>query len=170
MTPASGVRSIIALVLVAVAAAAGAADFSAFTLRGVRTVAVQVDGVHADFARYGVVGERLAAQVEARLRAAGVEVVSARQAHELPHAALLEVTFRVQHHAHDYLHYYPYAVSVKLKQKLPLPSAEQAFVAETVWSDGRNGVEAPIHLSRLNGYVLALLEHFIADLEADNRG
>lgn len=149
-------------------ASAGELDFSLDTLKGVRTMAVRVDGVDPEYRRYGVDAERLQAAIEARLRSAGVEVVPLAQARSAPDGSLLEVAFRVHHHAHDYLHYYPYAVSLKLKQKLALASSAESFVAATVWSDGRTGVEQPIHLQRLNGYVLGLLEQLIADLQAQN--
>lgn len=149
-------------------ATAGETDFSLATLKGVRTMAVRVDGVYPEYGRYGVDAGRLQAAIEARLRNAGVDVVPIAQAHSAPDGSLLEVAFRVHHHAHDYLHYYPYSVSLKLKQKLALASSSESFVATTVWSDGRTGLEQPIHLDRLNDYVLGLLDRLIADLQAQN--
>jgi hypothetical protein len=137
-------------------------------LRGVRTIGIAFDGVPAEIRRYGVDEAALRAQFEQRLRDAGVNVIAPQAVGETPAAALMEVRFRVHTHAHDYLHYTPYSVSVKLKQKIPLPNAADAFLGETVWSDGRNGLEQPINLDRLNGYVLTILDQFIADLRAQN--
>ncbi|MCC7411235.1 MAG: hypothetical protein IT495_06350 [Gammaproteobacteria bacterium] len=148
---------------------AGDPDYLGQTLQGVRAVTVRVDGVHPDFARYGVVGDALRLRVEERLRAAGIVVVDAGNAETARSTPVLAIDFTVHDHTNDYFNHYPYLVSLKLKQKVPLPNAADAFIAATVWSDGRSGIEAPLRLSRLNDYVLTLVDHFIADLNAQNR-
>ncbi len=142
--------------------------FSFQTLRGVKTVAVHVRGVDPDFRSLGFEAVSLQAAIETRLRAAGIEVIDTAQAVARADAALLEVAFTVHDHTGDYFNNYPYAVSVKLKQKIALPGGGGSFVGETVWSDGRSGLEQPSHIARLGDYALALLEHFIADLQAQN--
>ena len=129
---------------------------------------MQIEGVSPNHNRYGVTAEPSRAQIEERLRSAGAEVNPARQAAAVPAAALLSVSFHVRDNSD--LPYYPYYVSVKLKQKLPLPSASQSYVPQTVWLDSRNGIEEPIKLRCLNGHVLALVDGFLAELRAQNAG
>lgn len=159
------------LVLAALLApAAAAADLSGHGLRGIRAVAVTVEGVHPALARYGFTERELAATVRARLAASGVEVVPPEEALRRPDAAVLEVKVHINRHTNDYPDRLPYALDVRLKQRLALPSAEDAFVAATVWSNGRSGLAQPIRLTRLNGYAASLIDEFVAALRAQNRG
>ncbi len=156
------------LVLALAAFGAQAMEFSADTLRGVKAVAIAVDGVHPDLARYGFSEQKIIEIVESRLAGSGIAVVTLEQARTRPEAAMLEVAVHINRHTNDFLNYFPYNVSLKLKQRLALANAEGAFTSATVWQEGRSGIEQPIYLSRLNDYVGTLVDQFLLALRSQN--
>lgn len=140
-------------------------DFSYMTLKGIRTLAVEFTGLYPDYRRYGLEEAALRTAVERRLRTAGLQVVSRDEAVRLPGAALL----RIETHANlvEY-RYYSYAVSLKLKQKIPLPADPESFISETIWSTGATGIAEEYRLDKLNGEIDTLVEAFLKEHAAQN--
>lgn len=111
--------------------------FAHLTLKGVRTVAVNVSDVDEVFERYGVDAERVRGRLEERLRAGGLQVVSRQEAFDDPTAAMLQVNLYVSHLS---AYFNSYAVQLKLKQKVPLPADPKAFISVSVWTDKVGGI------------------------------
>ena len=152
------------------AAPAMATEFASDTLRGVQAVAIAIDGVHPDLAAYGLETDELRGMIRERVAASGVRVLSLSEAETDPDAALLELKVTIHRHTNDYFNAYPYNVSLRLKQRLELANPKAGFVSAIVWSDGRSGVEQPIYLKRLNGYVAVLVDDFLNELRSQNAG
>lgn len=140
-------------------------SFSAHALRGVTRVAVTVEGVPADAGRYGLTALGVEQQIAARLTAAGLEVLPARQAASDRTAGLLQVKLTANLNFYSYYHY---ALSFRLQRKVPLDAEGASFIGETVWSRGQSGVLNPSDLARLYEVAGVLTEAFIAAQDADN--
>ncbi len=157
----------VTLVLSVSSAAAVGDAFSAGALRGVMRVNVHVEGIPAKYERYGLTAEELGRNTERRLREYGIDVVDEQAAREDREASQINVRLWANE---DTFAQVSYRVSVMLKRKLPLDRDGQAFVAETVWSDGQSGLLNPSDLPRIYAYVETLIEHFIDDHGRHNPG
>ncbi len=148
------------------AGACFAADpgFSAGALRGVARVEVHVEGVPDDFARYGLQAAELRQRVRDRLTGVGLTVLEDAAAADDDASRL---TVRL-HTNQDPYGLYSYSLALRLARKLPLPAGSGAFISDTVWSQGRNGVINPTDLRRMYGYVDELLDAFLAAHGRDN--
>jgi hypothetical protein len=149
----------------AVAPAAG--DDSANALRGLTRLAIAIEGVPADFARYGLTAAELERQVEERLTAAGFEIVDA--AHAQADAAVGQLRIKLTT-VTDLYAYYSYALSAAARRKLPLAPDGSAWVSQEVWQQGVSGILNPSDLKRVYGLVDDLIDAFIAAHDAHNAG
>lgn len=140
------------------AVSAGATDNAA--LRGVKRVAVVIDGIDAGFERYGLTAERLRSNTESLLRERGFELVDASAAATDPEAARL--TIRLYANQSSYA-FYSCRVAVRLERKLRFAEAGDGFVLQPVWSDGRNCVLNPSDLQRVYGYADTIVNRLIED-------
>jgi hypothetical protein len=146
----------------------GAADgFSANTLAGVGRVQVDVEGIPADFSRYGLTAEEMRQRVEARLVAYGLAVVDAAGARS--HADAAQLLVKLDTNRDQYSMYF-YAVSLRLKRKVPLDTSGTSWAASEVWSEGQHGILNPSDLKRVYGYVDGLVDTFLAAYGRDNAG
>ncbi|MCB1749415.1 MAG: hypothetical protein H6977_14360 [Gammaproteobacteria bacterium] len=156
------------LLCVTLTSATHAADtFSANALAGVGRVQVEVEGVANDFARYGLTPDELRRRVEARLAAYGLPVVDAAGARSHADAAQLLVKLTTNR---DQYSMYFYAISLRLKRKVPLDASGTSFAAQEVWSEGQHGILNPSDLKAIYGYVDTLLDAFITAHGRDNAG
>jgi len=140
-------------------------DFSYATLSGINAVTVNMVGFSPRFKRYGLDGAALKAEVEQRLRAAGLKVVGAAEARTMPEAALVVINLNTVESPY---YYYSYSAGVKVKQKVPLPSRKGAFVPVTAWSNGQTGVVLPSNMQDIKGVVMEYVDRFISDYRAQN--
>ena len=170
MNPTFHLRSLVraaTLAWLCMQATVGAADvpFENQALRGVAEVTIAIEGIEADFERYGLTASELRERVEARLRDYGLPVIDAATAREKPGAAQLLV--RVRTNRDQYMMYF-YAVSVRLMRKVPLDTTGTSFTAGEVWSEGQHGILNPSDLKSIYGYVDTLLGQFIGAHARDN--
>lgn len=140
-------------------------DFSYATLSGINAVSVSMVGFSPSFRRYGLNSSAVKAQVEQRLRAAGLKVVSAAEAQRMPGAALLVINLST---AESPYYYYSYSAAVEVKQKVALPSRKGAFVPVTAWSNGQSGIVLPSNLQNITGVVMEYVDRFISDYRTQN--
>jgi hypothetical protein len=110
-------------------------------------------------------GAALKTQVEQRLQAAGLKVVSPAEAQSMPGAALLEIGLNTVESTY---YYYSYSTTLRVRQKIPLAGRQGAFLPVTAWSDGQTGIVLPSNLNTINGYVLNYVDRFISDYRAQN--
>ena len=149
---------LIACALAASTSAAESRDNAA--LRGVKRIAVVVDGINAGFERYGLTAERLRSNTESLLRERGFELLDAAAAENDPQAARL--TIRLYANQSSYA-FYSCRVAVRLERKLRFADAGDGFVLQPVWSDGRNCVLNPSDLQRVYGYAETIVNRLLED-------
>ncbi|MGE0483418.1 MAG: hypothetical protein AB7Q81_04720 [Gammaproteobacteria bacterium] len=155
------------LLLVTVVTARAADEFSANALAGIGRVQVAVEGIADEFARYGLTTEEMRQRVEARLAAYGLPVVDATTARTQPDAAQLLVKLTTNR---DQYSMYFYAVSLRLKRKVPLDATGSSYASSEVWSEGQHGILNPSDLKAVYGYVDTLLDAFVNAHGRDNAG
>jgi hypothetical protein len=131
-------------------------SFAYLPLKGIDTVAVNIDGSYQSYERYGLIPQRLKTLITQRLEAAGLRVVDADQVPQIPSAALLNLQIRINETAY---YYYAYGLNLALRQKVPLLSG--SFTTVSTWSDGQVGAMTPIQLVNINDYSLHLVDNFI---------
>lgn len=139
---------------------ADSGNFSDSALRGVKRLQVRVEGIPAQFERYGLTASELQTNTEKRLAAYGLQVLDAT-------TALADKTasqFFIKLYANqDTYSNYSCRVAVTVKRKLPLDPQGNAFVSEPVWSNSQNGLLNPSDLTRVYGYVDTIVSQFITD-------
>ncbi|MEM7469574.1 MAG: hypothetical protein AAF387_22215 [Pseudomonadota bacterium] len=140
------------------------AKLSGYTLRGLTHVFVEVDGIHRDFAKYGLEASTLKAQVESELSRHGIVIVDRNALLNSPDVARLRVKINANENQYRFFHY---GVKLELAQKIPLSKAG-GFIAETTWTSGQTGVIMPMDLRRLGAYANDLVTIFLKDYRAQN--
>jgi hypothetical protein len=137
------------------------------TLKGIDTVAVTFTGLKSDYRRLGVDEGAMRERIEQRLRDAGLAVVSEDEAARTPGAALIRTDVRVN--ITDY-HLYSYSVSLKVRQKIPLPASAESFISETIWTEGVNRMVQESDLDRMNRDFEDLVSVLLQTHAAQNPG
>lgn len=167
MSAVARLRAAFALVAVLCASPFGGAHaepFAAHALRGMHRVNVAVEGVNADFARYGLGADELRRHVEARLTAAGLETADDASAQSDATVGQLRVKLTAVESSYGY---YSYAVALQARRKIPL-SADGGFVSQNVWANGQSGISNPSDLRKIFGVVDELLTAFVSAHGSDN--
>lgn len=144
--------------------ATNAQQFADHALRGMHRVNVAVDGVNADFARYGLSAAELRQHVEEKLAAAGLEAADDASAQSDATVGQLRVKLTAVESSYGF---YSYAVSLQARRKIPL-SADGGFVSQNVWSNGQSGISNPTELRKIYGVVDELLAGFLSVHGSDN--
>ena len=134
------------------------------TLRGLNRVFVEVEGIHRDFAKFGLDSETLRGQIETELGSHGLEISSREALMNDPDVARLRIKVNANENQYRFYHY---GVRLELAQKIPM-NAHGGFVAETTWTSGRTGVIMPMELRRLGTYAQDLLSVFLKDYHTQN--
>jgi hypothetical protein len=155
---------IVLVATVALSANAAAEQFAANALRGMHRVNVAVEGINADFARYGLDAAEMRSHVEAKLTAAGLEVADDVAAQSDAAVGQLRVKLTTVEGSYGY---YSYAVALQARRKIPL-SADGGFVSQNVWSNGLSGISNPSDLRKLYPVVDQLLASFLSAHGNDN--
>jgi hypothetical protein len=140
-------------------------DFSFMTLNGLDKAAVEIQGVHRDFKRYGLEASTVKSAVETKLQEHGIAVVSLDDAKRIPNAVLIQISLNANQ---DQVQIYFYGISLEVKQKIPINQAG-GFISQNIWSTGKTGVIDPADLGRMNGYIDDLLNLFLRDFHDQNR-
>ena len=134
------------------------------TLRGLNRVFVEVEGIHRDFAKFGLDSETLRDQIETELGGHGLEIASREALMNEPDVARLRIKVNANENQYRFYHY---GVRLELAQKIPM-NQHGGFVAETTWTSGRTGVIMPMDLRRLGTYAQDLLSVFLKDYHTQN--
>ena len=156
--------ALLIVMLSSVSPCAAAQQFASHALRGMHRVNVAVEGVPADFARYGLRADELRKHVEDGLSAAGLQVADDAAAQSDAAVGQLRVKLTTVTSTYGY---YSYAVSLQARRKIPL-SADGGFISQNVWSDGRSGISNPGELRKIYPVVDELLNGFVGAQGSDN--
>lgn len=157
-------RALLFMSMVMSVSAARAEQFTDHALRGMHRINVAVDGVNADFARYGLSAAELRQHVEEKLTAAGLEAADDTSAQNDAAVGQLRVKLTAVESSYGF---YSYAVALQARRKIPL-SAEGGFVSQDVWSNGQSGISNPTELRKIYGVVDELLAGFLSVHGSDN--
>lgn len=155
---------LVTVLSVALSQASYAEPFAANALRGMQRLNVAVEGVHPDFARYGLRAMEMRHRIEAKLTAAGLEVADDTMA--ASDAAVGQLRIKLTAVVSTY-GYYSYAVALQARRKIPL-SADGGFVSQAVWNDGQSGISNPSDLRKIYLLVDELLAGFVSAHGNDN--
>ena len=155
---------LVTVLSVALSQASYAEQFAANALRGVQRLNVAVEGIHPDFARYGLSAGEMSQRVEAKLVAAGLEVADDTKAASDAAVAQLRVKLTAVESSYGY---YSYAIALEARRKIPL-SADGGFVSQAVWNNGQSGISNPSDLRKIYSAVDELLVGFLSALGSDN--
>lgn len=125
--------------------------------RGIQTLGLEISGIHQDYQRYGLEKATLTEQVAQQLQAAGFNLAPVEETRDSPTAALLQVDLNLVRAYSGY----PYAITVKLIQKIQLAGSQGHFIPVTTWSTSRTGFLRSIELHYLQDYTAELVQQFI---------
>ena len=156
--------TLLTLLLALMTSASHAQQFADHALRGMRRINVAVEGVNADFARYGLSADEMRRHVEEKLTAAGLEAADDASAQSDAAVGQLRVKLTAVESSYGF---YSYAVALQARRKIPL-SAEGGFVSQQVWTNGQSGISNPSELRKIYGVVDELLAGFISTHGSDN--
>ncbi|ADE14076.1 conserved hypothetical protein [Nitrosococcus halophilus Nc 4] len=125
--------------------------------RGIQSLGLEISGIHRDYQRYGLKKATLTEQVTQQLQAAGFNLAPVEATRDSPTAALLQVDLNLVRAYSGY----PYAITVKLIQKIQLAGPQGHFIPVTTWSTSRTGFLRSIELHYLQDYTADLIQQFI---------
>lgn len=162
--PRAALMWLVTVLSVALAQASYAEQFAAHALRGMQRINVAVEGVNADFARYGLRTLEMRQRIEAKLAAAGLEVADDTVAARDAAVGQLRVKLTAIESSYGY---YSYAVALQARRKIPL-SADGGFVSQAVWNSGQSGISNPSELRKIYSVVDELLAGFVSAHGRDN--
>lgn len=138
--------------------------FSPAPLKGVDTVAVQVDSISHNYARYGLSADKLQTSLSQRLEEAGFKVISMQALADTPGAALLKLGVRLN----DSSYYYSFGVKLSLRRKVALEGS--GFTTVQAWSDGQVGTLTSSEFSKITRHSMELVDNFIHVHQQQNAG
>ncbi len=142
------------------------ADLRHETLRGLAGVWVVVEKLHPDIDQGGVTRSQLQADAEARLRQAGLRVLTQDECWETPGMPWLYITAGILK-ATDTT--YAVTIEASLHQEVILARAPHVKTFGVTWDTGVNiGVVGVGQMGTVREHVGALVDRFIADYRAAN--
>jgi len=145
--------------------------YSHATLKGLKTVAVNIDpprgSDYTEMSRYGISSEKLQEMISARLRDAGLKVITYTESLADPEAVLLDLRVRVDI---PYGSFYAFDLKLSVNQKIPLAQGAGSFYSVRTWSDRQIGALQQVGpgLYPLYDYSMQLVENFIKAHQAQN--
>lgn len=140
-------------------------DFSHLTLQGIKTVAVQIDEINPDYRRYDLDQESLLRSTEEQLKNAGFTIISVLEALKIEEVSLLKIS--LDEIKSDF-GFSTYAVRLDVKEKIPLPRREGAFISATIWNAGIHGSMRHDEVNKIRTAVTELLTMFINEHRQQN--
>lgn len=135
------------------------------TLNGIQSLVVELEGMHRDFARFGLTEEAILATTVGALRDSGIDVVDSSAMQTDPGTALLRI--KISANENQYRFYF-YGISLELKQKIPLNNPAGGYITGTIWKEGQTGIVMPTELRKLNDVIALVLAEFIKDYRSQN--
>jgi hypothetical protein len=148
------------------------ADVSRETLKGLTGFYVLIEELNPNIAKYASVQknnistQQLRSQVENRLRAAGIRVLSWDEMMKTPERPMLYVAVNT----HEYEKFwYAYDIRVQVRQLATLVSRPEKPVSAATWSVNMTGVMNIGQLQTLYDSLALLLDRFIQAYMAMNR-
>jgi len=140
-------------------------DFSYQTLEGIKTVAVQVEGINKDLYRYGFDPISLTKLLEHKLSTAGFKIISKEEVFHDETASLIKLKFNDIRSEYGF---YSYGVDLAVKEKIPLPRRRNAFISATIWNEAAHGMMMYHEVYKLQKSVDELLESLITEHRNQN--
>lgn len=138
--------------------------FSPDPLKGVNTLALEVNGIEDNYYRYGLSAEQLRNDLRQRLEAAGFRIIETRSLGETPGAALLKLDVRLYENSY----YYSLGMSLSLRRKVALEGS--GFATIQAWSEGKVGALSATEFSKVHRYSSELVGNFISAHKQQNAG
>jgi hypothetical protein len=137
-------------------------------LTGVHVVVYQMGQMGANGDRERLTRSSLQAEVEGRLRLAGLRPLGATEALRSTHRPTLELRLHLERSRQAH-HLYVYSVDLTLRQQIQLARARTIESFAITWSElPAVGTVEPAHLSVVLDVVRAKVEQFIAAWQAAN--
>lgn len=140
-------------------------DFSHLTLQGIKTVAIQIEGINPDYKRYDLDQERLLQTTEQQLNKAGFNIISLSEAFKMEEVSLIKIS--LDEIKSDF-GFSTFAVRLDVKEKIPLPRREGAFISATIWNAGIHGSMRHDEVNKIRTAVAELLTKFINEHHQQN--
>ncbi|GEM_PF-3313463 len=140
-------------------------DFSYLTLQGIQTVAVDVEGINKALYRYHFDPATIKKSVEKKLADAGFKIISVREALHHNAASLIKLTFNDIRSEYGF---YSYGVDLSVKEKIPLPRRENAFISATIWQKAKHGMMMDYEVEKLQKAVDELIASFLDEYREQN--
>lgn len=137
------------------------------TLRGLPGVSVLVERMDPDAERDGVTQSHLQANVERRLRKAGIPVLTNQEQYATPGAPYLYVNVSTLKST-ELAGLYAYAIQVSLAQTVILERDPSTITTATTWNVGSVGMVGGARLRGIRDSLGDHVDHFINDFLAVN--
>ncbi|MEE8513642.1 MAG: M48 family metalloprotease [Gammaproteobacteria bacterium] len=130
------------------------------TLGSIDTVVIQTVGIGKKYRRHGLDETKVQNEVTKRLQGAGLTVQGRKNAIGTPTAALMEIKLHVNYNTTTGI--YSYLVKVGVKHNVPSSTP--------LWSDARNNQVQALELRKIGDDIFKMVDQFIRDYQAENRG
>jgi hypothetical protein len=140
-------------------------DFGHMTLNGLQAIAIEVDGIHRDFTRFGLDSAAVLQTTTKALGDNGIDVVDLERAKSIPDAALMRIKLNANQNQYGF---YYYGISIQINRKISLNNSANGFISATIWQEGNTGIVMPTELRKINALVSDLLAIFINDYQVQN--
>ncbi len=140
-------------------------EFDHMTLNGLQALAVEVNGIHRNFARFGLDSETVLQTTTNVLDENGLDVVDLERARSTPDAALMRIKLNANENQYGF---YYYGISIELKRKIALDNSAGGFISATIWQKGNTGIVMPTEMRKINALISELLVNFVNDYHAQN--
>ncbi|MEM7543439.1 MAG: hypothetical protein AAF384_17910 [Pseudomonadota bacterium] len=140
-----------------------AEDAHGKALRGVAGYFVEVEGVHPDFARYGLTTQDLRERVTQTLIRSGVSTLTREEIADDAQGGRLLLSLRTNR---ETMTFYFYGLALRAEREIPIGDGG---LNQTVWSDTEIGVAKPFELKRVLKLAESLTEKLIEAHQRANR-
>lgn len=137
------------------------------TLRGLSGVGVLVEQLSPEVEKEGLIKNQLQREVELKLRAAGIKVLTREEALTTPGEPYLYININVNT-AKTESDIYPYSVDLLLMQKVSLLRDPQQTTYAVTWSTGGVGSIEKSIVGQLRNSVEEMVSLFIKAYQAEN--
>lgn len=140
-------------------------DFSYMTLQGIETVAVRIESFDKDLSSYGFKENDLKKSLETKLSQAGFKIIPNSEIVNDDTASLVRLKFSNIKSGYGLYHY---GVNLVVKEKIPLPRRENAFISATIWESNVNGAMKYHEVHKLKKAVDELIDRLIEKHRVQN--
>jgi len=158
-------RVIVLLLMLPLATPAATAADGGASLRGVDTVAINIQGLDRDVATRDFNRKELRNLLAGRLADAGLHVIDDGDLDAHPGAVHLILDLNLIRSPY---YFFLYGINLSARQRLPLDRDNRAYTSIKTWSDGQNGMLLPRDLDRLNDLSVKLVDGFIREYRKQN--